>query len=243
MPRPYELLDEVATDEGTLELRRRGERDFLILVGGRVLMTSALTTTELALAEHGCRAVSELPRPRILLGGLGLGYTLRAALDTLPRHALVVVAELNEKVVEWNRGPGAVANGQALADPRVRVFVGDVMGEVRRVATEARVPRYDAMLWDLYVGPKPTGGGRDPLYGNESLRSIAAALSETGVLGVWSETRSQAYEARLKKQGFTAQRIATGHGGVRHAVYLARKGTSRGKTSAPGARVRRQKKR
>ncbi|NOY91559.1 MAG: spermidine synthase, partial [Deltaproteobacteria bacterium] len=71
MPRPYELLDGVETDEGLLELRRRGERDFMISIGGRVLMTSALTRTELALAEHGCRALGSLPRPRVLLGGLG----------------------------------------------------------------------------------------------------------------------------------------------------------------------------
>jgi len=222
MPRPYELLDGVETDEGPLELRRRGERDFMISVGGRVLMTSALTRTELALAEHGCRTLGPLPRPRVLLGGLGLGFTLRAALDVLPRRAEVVVAELHERVVQWNRGPVATLNGAALRDPRVRVMVGDVTREIRRLAGDPRAPRYDAILWDLYVGPTRKAGRSDPLYGDRSLTDTRAALEVGGVFGVWAEAPSETFEERLRRHGMTPRLIPIGRG-MRHAVYLATK--------------------
>src|SRR5690606_14908264 len=125
----------------------------MILVGGRVLMTSMLTTSELALAENGCAAVSHIPRPRILIGGLGLGFTLKAVLLHSPARAQIVVAELNAKVVDWCRGPVAPTNGGAVLDRRVQVIVGDVTEEIRRVAEDPHQPRFDAILWDLYVGP------------------------------------------------------------------------------------------
>jgi len=222
MPRPYELIDSAPTDEGLLELRQRGERDFMISVGGRVLMTSALTTTELALAQEGCRTLASAQRPRVLIGGLGLGYTLRAALDALPPTAEVTVAELNAKVVEWNRGPLAILHNSALADLRTRIVVGDVMAEIRRVALAPKAPRYDAILWDLYVGPKRTGGARDPLYGDASIEHTRAALRPGGVFGVWAEEPSRPFEARLRKQGMQISLAPSGGRGVRHAVYMAR---------------------
>lgn len=223
MPRPYEQLDAVETDEGLLELRRRGDDDYMILVGGRVLMTSTITTSELALAENGCAEVAHLPGPRVLIGGLGLGFTLKAALSALPRRAAVVVAELNEKVIEWCRGPVASRNGGAALDPRVEFFVGDVTEAIRLVAQDEKRPRYDAILWDLYVGPTRKGGAGDPLYGDESVMNTARALKEGGVFGVWGETPSPAFEERLRKSNFAPELIRTGGAGLRHAVYLATK--------------------
>jgi spermidine synthase len=223
MPRPSIQLDSVETPEGLLELRKRGDKDFMILVGGRVLMTSILTTSELALAENGCAAILDSPRPRVLIGGLGLGFTLQAALAALPRKSQVVVAELNEKVVEWCRGPVAEVNGGAALDRRVEIVIGDVTEEIRRVAEDPDAPRYDAILWDLYIGPTRKGGGSDPLYGDESVERTSAALRIGGVFGVWSETPSPAFAERMKKAGLLPEVISTRGGGLRHAVILATK--------------------
>lgn len=207
----------------------------MILIGGRVLMTSMLTTSELALAEEGCARLAGQSRPRVLIGGLGLGFTLRAALTALPPRATIVVAELNEKVVEWCRGPLAEANRGAALDRRVEIAVGDVTDEVRRVADDDREPRYDAILWDLYVGPTRKGGERDPLYGDESIRTTHAALAPGGIFGVWSETPSSAFFERLRKHSFFPEVIETRGAGLRHSVILATARTPRRKPSTASA--------
>src|SRR5947209_6254829 len=127
MPRPFTLIDSVPTPEGPLELRVRGEGDFMITIAGRVLMSSHLHRSEVAVAELGVAPIRKRPSPRVLIGGLGLGFTLRAALDALPRGASVVVAELNPAVVRWCQGPCATLTNHALSDPRVTVVEGDVM--------------------------------------------------------------------------------------------------------------------
>lgn len=223
MPRPFELLDSVETEDGLLELRRRGDSDFMILIDGRVLMTSTITTSELALAENGCGQIASVPRPRVLIGGLGLGFTLRAALDALPHNAEIIVAELNDKVIEWCQGPAGSVTGGAANDRRVTFFRGNVGEAIRNVADDERAMRFDAILWDLYVGPTRRGGKEDPLYGEESVQATAAALRVGGVFGVWGETPSSAFEERLKKFGLAPELLRTGGGGLRHAVYLATK--------------------
>jgi spermidine synthase len=243
MPRPFEQLDKVETDEGLLELRKRADKDFMILVGGRVLMTSTITTSELALAENGCAAVAHLPSPRILIGGLGLGFTLKAALAGSPPRSTIVVAELNEKVIDWCKGPVAEANEKAALDRRVQFFIGDVTEEIRRVAEDKDAPRYDAILWDLYVGPTRKGGGKDPLYGEESVKATAEALSVGGVFGVWGETPSPAFEERLLKNGFRPELITTGGNGLRHAVYLATKKPPKKPRANPRKKARKPRKR
>ncbi|MCZ7680176.1 MAG: hypothetical protein M5U28_15970 [Sandaracinaceae bacterium] len=169
MPKPWTLLDTVETDEGLLELRRRGDRDFLVSIGKRVLMSSTFTRSEQALARLGCEAAREREAPRVLVGGLGLGYTLRAALDALPPSARVIVAELNPIVVRWCRGLAAPASGHALEDPRVEVIAGDVTDRIREAAAGAA---FDAILLDLYVGPGRTTDA-DPLYGPRGYRARA----------------------------------------------------------------------
>jgi spermidine synthase len=227
MPRPFALIESVNTPEGPLELRQRGERDFMIMVGKRVLMSSAIHRSELAVAELGCAPIRDRKAPRVLIGGLGLGYTLRAALDTLPRNAQVIVAELNDVVVRWCSGPCAVLTNDALNDPRVSVVVGDVTDSIRRVASEPARPRFDAIVLDLYVGPGDSAHETRSLYGREILKRTSEALSPGGVYAVWGEDPNPPFEQRLREAGFDAELLRVKGGGPRHAVYLAQKKRAR----------------
>jgi spermidine synthase len=214
---PWTILERVQTPEGMLDLRRRGERDFLMTIAGRVLMTSQHHRSEDALSELTCEALGRKGRPRVLLGGLGMGFSLRAALNHLAPGARVVVAELNAKVVEWNRNVLGSLARNPLGDSRVKVVVGDVA----KLIAEARPQSFDAIIFDLYEGPH---GNRDrhPLYGNEALARTRAGLTDSGVFSVWSEEAELPFEERLKKQGFSVERHASGNGGRVHLVYLAR---------------------
>src|SRR4051812_6554006 len=203
MPRPFQLLDSVATPEGQLELRKRGERDFMISIAGRVLMSTQIHRSEVAVAELACAPLKGKKAPRVLIGGLGLGFTLRAALDALPKDARVLVAELNEPVVRWCRGPAAVLTKDALSDRRVEVVVGDVTTQIRRVAADPGLPRFDAIVLDLYVGPGHAG--TEGLYGREILKRSYDALAAQGIYSVWGEEPSPAFEARLNAAGFKAE--------------------------------------
>lgn len=216
MTRPWETLDAVDTDEGRLELRRRGD-DYVITVAGRVLMSSMAHLTEVAVAETACREVARRETPRVLIGGLGMGYTLRAALDSLPKTARVEVAEINEVVVRWCRGPLAGLTGNALKDPRARVVMEDVALVIGRGG-------FDAIILDLYEGPREAAKAEgDPFYGREALRRTREALTPGGVFAVWSEDPDAAFEKRLRSAGFDIERSKPGKGGPRHVVYLARK--------------------
>ena len=220
MTRRWETLDTVATAEGPLELRRRGERDFLIVIAGRVLMTSAARRSEEALAQLACAEIAGRPAPRVLVGGLGMGYTLRAALDALPAAARVVVAELSPEVVTWCRGPLAVLTSDALGDPRVTVEVADVA----RVIAAAPAGSYDAIILDLYEGPHAaTQRADDPFYGPGALARSRAALAPGGVLAIWSEEPDAPFERRFAAAGFTTARHQAGKGGRAHTIYLGRR--------------------
>jgi spermidine synthase len=224
MPRPFVLLDRVEiVPGGSLELRRRGERDFMITLNGRVLMSSTIHRSEVAIAELGCAPIRQRPAPRVLVGGLGLGYTLRAALDALPETARVQVAELNAAVKRWCEGPLADLTGKAALDQRVTVVIEDVSACVRRAA-RAGAERFDAIIVDLYEGPRDLKPGqRDALYGMDILRHTHAALSEGGVYAVWAEDPNLAFERRLRAVGFQVEYARVGGGGPRHALYVAKK--------------------
>ncbi|MFQ5417768.1 MAG: spermidine synthase [Myxococcota bacterium] len=214
--RPWQVIERADSPDGTLELRRRGARDFLITLDGRVLMSSTAQRSEIALAELGCAPLAGRPAPRVLVAGLGMGITLRAALDALPPAARVEVAELNAVVVAWCRGPLAALTGGAALDPRVDVAVGDVAETIRRAASSAA--RFDAILLDLYEGPRD---GDDPCFGTAGLAAARAALANDGVLCVWSEAPDPAFESRLAAAGFRSVVRRPGRGGRRHAVTLA----------------------
>ncbi len=217
MTRPWKTLGREATAWGAIELRQRGPDDFLLTLDGRVVMTSSAHRSERVLAELATSQLRGAPAPRVLIAGLGLGYTLRAALDDLGPGAEVVVAELLPAVVEWCRGPLAVCSGDALSDARVRVFVGDVRREIELAASRAR--RFDAIVLDLFEGPR---GEADPLLGQRALEKIRKALAAGGVLAVWSEKPESGFERALGRCGFEFECQRAGRGGLRHAVYRAR---------------------
>jgi spermidine synthase len=232
MAQPWKVLDSVATAEGTLELRQRGERDFLITVNSLVLMNSSLHRSEVALGEMACGHLKLQSGPKVLVGGLGMAFTLRAVLDQLPASGHVVVAELNPVVLEWCRGPLAQLTGAAASDPRVTVQIADVAEVIRKSAMGKE--RFDAIVLDLYTGPHARSHKvEDPLYGSIAIEMTRAALNPGGVFAVWGENYDQGFDKRLKAAGFTVSSERPGYGGLRHVVYLARK-EQRQETKRPG---------
>lgn len=227
MARPWQTLDRVPTAEGDLELRRRGDRDFLITVAGRVLMNSAHHRSEAALGSLACRSLEGRRGPRVLVGGLGMGFTLRAVLDAVAADARIVVAELNPAVVRWCGGPLAELTAGAAQDPRVEVRVGDV-ADVIRAASTAEPVRFDAVILDLYEGPHAgCAKGADPLYGRGAIERTRAALRPGGVFAVWGEAYDEGFEKRLRAAGFSVTTDRPGRGGgLRHVVYLAAVGAA-----------------
>ena len=215
MAQPWQTLATVATAEGPLELRQRGERDFLIVIAGRVLMTSAARRSEEALATLAAAAIGGRTGGRVLIGGLGMAYTVRAALDAFA-DARVVVAELTPAVADWCRGPLAVLTDGAAADPRVEIVVDDVA----RVIGRGRAA-YDAILLDLYEGPNPaTQGKDDPFYGAGALARSRIALRPGGVLAIWAEDPDATFPRRFAGAGFEVTTHRAGKGGRAHIVYV-----------------------
>jgi spermidine synthase len=166
----------------------------------------------------------------VLVGGLGMGFTLRAVLDALPGRARVRVAELNPVVVEWCRGPLAPLTGSALEDSRVRVETCDVVDIVARAARD-RTAGFDVVLLDLYEGP---GDDADPHFGREALVTLCRSLREGGVLAVWSERPEPRFERRLRVAGLRFECHRPGRGGLRHAVYVARSEPTAGEARRAG---------
>lgn len=221
MTRPWLNVARVDTADGLLELRQRGDDDFLICIGGRVLMSSAANRSETALASLALKDFSDRVDPVVLIGGLGMGYTLRTALDVLPDSAQVRVAELNPVVVDWCRGPLAALNKDPLADPRVTVELRDV-AKMIEAASGGAGNQFDAVLFDLYEGPHAgTLPRRDPLYGSDAIRRTARALRPGGRFAIWSEAPDRAFEQRLRAARFSVEARRPGRGGLRHAVTLA----------------------
>lgn len=217
MARPWRTLATVPTDEGPLELRQRGDGEFLIVIAGRVLMNSSSRRSEEALATLAFAHLAGGPAPRVLVGGLGMGFTLRAALDALPADAIVVVAELNADVLAWCQGPLAAITANAVGDPRVEVELGDVA----RVIASTPPGAYDAILLDLYEGPNAqTQNAADPFWGTAALARSRAALVPGGVLGVWSEDADAGFARRFGGAGFRISTHRIGSGGRKHVVYL-----------------------
>jgi spermidine synthase len=224
MAQPWQTIDKVDTPDGLLELRQRGVRDFLILINGRVLMNSSANRSEKTLGVQACEAMPLRPKPRVLIGGLGMGLTLRAALDALPVSAQVVVAELNPVTVSWCRGPLAGLTNHAVDDPRVTIVIDDVSAVIAKAAYVG-ADKFDAVIIDLYEGPHAkTDAKNDPFYGGRALEKTAGALSAGGVFAVWGENPDAGFEKRLAKAGFIMERLRPGRGGLRHVVYVAKRG-------------------
>jgi spermidine synthase len=221
--KPLDLLGETLTPDGTdMKLVRR-DSEYIILANGKSLMSSRMHGSEEALATFGCRRARTLEQPSVLVGGLGMGFTLRATLDFLPPDAIVVVAELLPAVVEWNRGPLGPLAGHPLKDKRVRVEVGDV-----RATLGASSARFDAVLLDVDNGPAAFAASDNAgLYGDRGLAAARAALKMGGVLAVWSAREDRKFEQRLRYAGFTVQvervRARLKKGGPHHTIFLGHK--------------------
>ncbi len=218
--RPWEIVDRAAAPDGTeLTLSRRGD-DWEVGADGKTLMSTRMHASEESLAQV---ALSIVPDARhVLVGGLGLGFTLRATLDRVPEDAHVVLAELSPAIVAWNeRFVGNFAD-RPLADPRVELRVGDVRGQLL-----AGRGVYDVILLDVDNGPTAmVQEDNARLYGDAGARECLAALRTGGVLAVWSAAPDQRYLARLRYAGFAAEaKIVRAHrgGGVQHVIFLARK--------------------
>lgn len=225
MALPWIIIDTIETEEGALQLRQRGTKDFLITIGTQVLMNSSAHRSEVALGELACAQLQQHPRPRVLVGGLGMGFTLRSVLDQLPATARVVVAELNPVVVQWCQGPLAVLTAGAVKDPRVVVEIGDVAALIKRSAVSAGEAGYDAIVLDLYRGPHfYADAENDPLYGSKAIIAARQALKTGGVLAVWGENYDERFVQRLKRAGFSTNVHRPGRGGLLHAVFLAIRG-------------------
>lgn len=221
MAQPWKVLDKVTAPDGVLELRQRGERDFLITFNSLVLMNSSLNRSEVALGELACAHLKGEQAPSVLVGGLGMAITLRAVLDTLPDSARVLVAELNPVILDWCRGPLAPLTASAASDPRVAFEIADVAEVIRKRALHRA--RLDAIVLDLYTGPHAkTDRIGDPLYGSCAIEMTKAALKPGGVFAVWGENYDQGFDRRLRAAGFQVAAERPGRGGLRHVVYLAR---------------------
>jgi spermidine synthase len=224
MALPWRTIETVQTDEGLLELRQRGKRDFLICVDGRVLMNSMAHRSEKALGELACAHLKAVAQSRVLVGGLGMGFTLRAILDTLPSSARVDVAELNPVVEAWCRGPLAALTDSAVTDARVTVNISDVTHLIRRHAADDALEKFDAIILDLYTGPYMHSHKRDdPLFGSVAIQITKAALKHGGVFAVWGEDYDAGFAKRLKQAGFLTTHHQSRRGGFRHVVYLGTK--------------------
>jgi len=212
---PNVVLERVTTPLGEMVLSRRGD-EFSIRVAGVELMHSRNHHSETELGTLACAAVTTVA-PRVLIGGLGLGYTLRAALDTLPAGARVDVAELVPEVVRWNRTIlGQLAN-HPLADPRVHVIEEDVAHAI------AGGSGYDAIVLDVDNGPDGVASRNDRLYQRRGLEAARAALSPAGLLAVWSAFESRAFTGWLRDAGFDPEvRKLRAHGAT-HWIWLARR--------------------
>lgn len=223
---PFELLGEALSPDGTvLKLTRRGD-EYILLADGAILMSSRMHGSEEALASLGCQRARTLKRPSVLIGGLGMGFTLRATLDLVSPAATVVVAELVPAIVEWNHGPLGPLAGHPLNDKRVHVETADV-GAILR----SRSLQFDAVLLDVDNGPNALcASNNSKLYDNRGIAAAHSALRGDGILAVWAVQEDRKFEQRMRHAGFAVQvqrvRGRLNKGGPRHIIFLGRK-TSR----------------
>ena len=222
----WEVLGATSAPDGTdIRLTRRDD-EYVILANGRPLMSSRLHGSEEALATLGCTEAGRATHPRVLVGGLGMGFTLRAVLDVLPSAACVMVAELVPAVIQWNREPLGALAGNPLQDPRVRVQVADVGFTLR-----AHPGRFDAILLDVDNGPAAfTAGVNAGLYDHTGVAAAYAALRPRGTFAIWSAWEDTKFEQRLRAHGFAVEavrvRARLKKGGPRHTIFLAHKDAS-----------------
>ncbi|MDB5471173.1 MAG: Methyltransferase domain [Caulobacter sp.] len=207
---------------GALRLMQRGQEFSIMAEGGIELMNSRLSGSEQALADLTAQRLAGRPAPRVLIGGLGMGFTLRAALAAWPADARIEVGELVPEVVDWARGPMAAVYGGCLDDPRVTIAVGDVREQIRGEGV------WDAILLDVDNGPEGlTRRANDSLYDTAGLAAARAALKPGGVLAVWSSAPHAVFSKRVRSAGFDVEELKVKAGPGRrkasHVIWLAAK--------------------
>jgi len=216
-----ELLAETVTPDGMRMTLSLHAGDYYIEVDGQGLMSTRAPGSEKALASLAAKELAGISRPRVLIGGLGLGFTLGAALDVLPRGASVVVVEFFETIVDWNRKFGFESAVDRLADPRVVVEVDDVVEYLRDVKRP-----FDAILLDVDNGPDAWClESNRRLYDRPGLIRIRRALKPGGLLAVWASAKSSVFEKRLAEVGFAARSESVrsrGKKGHHHTIFLGR---------------------
>ena len=204
---------------GDMKLMRRGA-EYSIMLGRIELMNSRLFGSEEALAQLSVEKLAGRVAPTILVGGLGMGFTLRALLSVAPSDARIVVVELVPAVVEWARGPMAHIFDGSLDDPRVEIVVDDVAGVMRGAKS-----RFDAILLDVDNGPEGlTSSANDALYAARGLGEARQALTPGGVVAVWSQGPDERFAARLRRSGFDVDEVRVkanrGKRGARHVIWF-----------------------
>jgi spermidine synthase len=219
---PWLQIDTARVPGADVELRlmRRGD-EFSMMLGPNELMNSRLSGSEEALATLVCRRIEAVKAPHLLIGGLGMGFTLRAALAVLGSEARIMVAELVPAVIAWARGPMAGIFGDSLSDPRASLVSADVMEVIR-----SHVSAFDAILLDVDNGPEGlVREANDALYNLKGLKAIRRALRPGGVLAVWSSEPNPSFSRRLGDAGFdineVAVRATTKRKGARHVIWFA----------------------
>jgi spermidine synthase len=235
--KPFEEIDRHTSAEGKVLRFMHRDGDYWILIDDEELMATRATHSERELALRTCADLAKAARPRVLIGGLGLGFTLRAALDVLPRQAEVVVAEVFDCVVRWNYEHLPELQGDALRDPRLGIArcdvwdaIGGSLGDPHaagpRPASSRRESGFDVILLDVDNGPAATClDANARLYGRRGIERIKKALRPGGLLAVWATDPDAAFERRLRAAGFEAHTEAVrsrGSRGTRHQLFLAR---------------------
>jgi spermidine synthase len=208
--------------EVELRLMRRGA-EFSMMLGSSELMNSRLSGSEQALATLACKRLAAIKDPHVLIGGLGMGFTLRAALAVLGPGARIAVAELVPAVIAWARGPMANMFGDSLDDPRTSVLSADVVEVIR-----SRSVAFDAILLDVDNGPESLiRRANDALYDLRGLKTIHRALRPGGVLAVWSSGPNASFSKRLRDAGFAVNEVAVRatakRRGAHHVIWFATK--------------------
>lgn len=221
--KPFEFIGETISADGTVIKLVCRNAEYFILADGAPLMSSRMHGSEEVLATFACEKFRSHPRPSVLIGGLGMGFTLRATLDMLSPNASVVVSELLPAVVEWNRGPLGPLAGDPLNDKRVRLATEDV-----NLTLRSNPGVFDAVLLDVDNGPAEfTVANNAALYDSGGLAGARAALKDDGVLAIWAAHEDEKFAKRLRQSGFAVQvRRVRAHArkkGSRHTIFLGYK--------------------
>jgi spermidine synthase len=221
--KPRELIGTAKVPGGVeLKLFRHGD-DHMIMVDNNELMSSRVGGSEESLAVMSCERLDSVANPHLLIGGYGMGFTLRAALKIVGPTAQVTVAELVPEIIDWARGPMAKLTDGCLDDPRVRLIAGDVAAAIK-----AATSRYDAILLDVDNGPSGlVRADNDGLYSMNGLAAAKAALKPGGILAIWSAAPDAAFTRRIKSAGFNVDEVtvrARSNGkGPRHTIWFAKR--------------------